>query len=65
MLQGKQLILATKPFAKENRSKSWLYTISTLLLLISALFGTVFNFHWTLKLACSIFAGLVIVRLLF
>ena len=63
MLQGKQLILATKPFAKENRAKSWLYTISTLLLLISALFGTVFNFHWSLKLACSIFAGLVIVRL--
>jgi omega-6 fatty acid desaturase (delta-12 desaturase) len=63
MLQGKQLILATRPFAKENRAKSWLYTISTLLLLISALFGTVFNFHWSLKLACSIFAGLVIVRL--
>lgn len=63
MLQGKQLILATKPFAKENRAKSWYYTISTLLILVAALFGTVYNFHWTLKLACSIFAGLVIVRL--
>lgn len=63
MLQGKQLILATKPFAKENRAKSWYYTISTLLILLASLFGTVFNFHWTLKLACSIFAGLVIVRL--
>jgi len=63
MLQGKQLILATKPFAKENRAKSWFYTISTLLVLIASLLGTIFNFHWTLKLACSIFAGLVIVRL--
>lgn len=63
MLQGKQLILATKPFAKENRAKSWYYTISTLLILIVSLIGTVYNFHWTLKLACSIFAGLVIVRL--
>ncbi|MBK8367117.1 MAG: fatty acid desaturase [Bacteroidetes bacterium] len=63
MLQGKQLILATKPFAKENRAKSWFYTISTLVILIAALFGTVYNFHWTLKLACSIFAGLVIVRM--
>ncbi len=63
MLQGKQIILATKPFAKENRAKSWLYTISTLLLLIAALFGTVYNFHWSLKIASSILAGLVIVRL--
>lgn len=63
MLQGKQLILATKPFAKENRAKSWFYTISTLLILVASLLGTVYNFHWSLKLACSIFAGLVIVRL--
>lgn len=63
MLQGKELILATKPFMQENRLKSWYYTISTLLILIALLFGTVHNFHWTLKLACSIMAGLVIVRL--
>lgn len=62
MLQGKQLILATKPFAKENRAKSWYYTISTLLILIATLLGTVYNFHWSLKLICSVFAGLVIVR---
>ena len=62
MLQGKQLILATKPFAKEDRVKSWYHTISTLLILIASLTGTVYNFHWALKIACSIFAGLVIVR---
>lgn len=63
MLQGKQLILATKPFMKEDRFKSWYHTLTTLFILIALLFGTVYNFHWILKLACSIMAGLVIVRL--
>ena len=38
-------------------------TICTLVILIAALFGTVFNYHWTLKLASSILAGFVIVRM--
>lgn len=63
MLQGKQLILATKPFMKEDRFKSWYYTLTTLLILLACLFGTVYSFHWVLKLLCSIMAGLVIVRL--
>ena len=63
MLTGKQLILATRPFAKEDRGKSWFYTITTLVLLIIFLLGTVFNFHWTLKLMCSIISGFLIVRM--
>ncbi len=63
MLQGKQLILATRSFAKEDRAKSWYYTLSTLFILISLLVGTVYNFNWILKLACSIGAGFLIVRL--
>ncbi|MES2567154.1 MAG: fatty acid desaturase [Bacteroidota bacterium] len=63
MLQGKQLILATKPFAKEDRIKSWVLTLSTLFILIGLLIGTVYNFHWVLKFICSILAGLVIVRM--
>ena len=63
MLTGKQLILATRPFAKEVRGKSWFYTITTLVLLIIFLLGTVFNFHWTLKLMCSIISGFLIVRM--
>ena len=63
MLTGKQLILATRPFAKEDRSKSWFYTITTLFLLNIFLLGTVFNFHWTLKLICSIISGFLIVRM--
>lgn len=63
MLQGKQLILATKPYAKENRAKSWFLTLSTLLILFALLFGTVYNVHWSLRLLCSILAGFVIVRM--
>lgn len=63
MLQGKQLILATKPFMKEDPAKSWYYTLTTLFILIACLVGTVYNFHWSLKPLCSIMAGLVIVRM--
>lgn len=63
MLNGKELILATKPFAKEIRHKSWLYTSSTLLLLLLALAGTLLMPHFTLQLCCSILSGLLIVRM--
>jgi omega-6 fatty acid desaturase (delta-12 desaturase) len=63
MLTGKQLILATRPFAKEDRRKSWFYTITTLALLNVFLLGTVFSFHWSLKLICSIISGFLIIRM--
>jgi omega-6 fatty acid desaturase (delta-12 desaturase) len=63
MLQGKQLILATKVYAKEDRAKSWWTTLSTLFILISLLIGTVYNVHVILRIVCSILAGLVIVRM--
>ncbi len=63
MLQGKELILATKPFAQEDRRRSWLYTLSTALLLLLLLVGTIYNVHFIFKLICSILAGFVIVRL--
>ncbi len=63
MLSGKQLILATKPYMVENRTKSWFLTLSSFLILFALLAGTVFNYHWILKFVCSICAGFVIVRL--
>ncbi len=60
---GKELILATKPFAKEVRSKSWLYTLSTLFFLVAALAGTIFLPHIALKILSSILSGLLIVRM--
>ena len=63
MLLGKNLILATKPFAKEIRSRSWFHTISTLLLLILLLSGTLLMPVIVLKLVCSIIAGLLLIRM--
>ncbi len=62
MRSGKELILATKPFAKEIPWKSWYYTLSTLLLLIVCLGGTYFTpYIWT-KLLCSILSALLLAR---
>lgn len=63
MINGKELILATKPFAQEIRYKSWMYTSSTLLLLLLSLAGTLLMPHFSLQLCCSILSGLLIVRM--
>lgn len=62
MLEGKELILATKPFAIEDRSKSWLYTITTLLLLIGAFIGAFYPFHISIRIVCSIAEALLLSR---
>lgn len=63
MRTGRELILATKPFAKEDRGKSWRLLLSTLLLLLGALAGTVLMPYFLLKLVFSILAGLLMVRM--
>lgn len=63
MLCGKELILATKPFAKEIRSKSWLHTLSTLVLLGLALAGTVVAPWLALQIGLSVLAGLLLIRM--
>ena len=63
MLEGKDLILATKPYAQENRAKSWWYTLSTTVLLLTALFGASYSFPLVVRIVCSVLAGLLIVRM--
>lgn len=63
MRTGKDLILATKPFAREIRSKSWYYALSTLVLLVLALCGTVWLPWLALRLVSSVVAGLLVVRM--
>ncbi len=63
MLNGKALIIATKPYAKEDRAKSWRVTIVTLLLLIAAITATVVVPYIWLKLVFSVLAGLLNVRM--
>jgi len=63
MLHGKELILATRPYAKEIRSKSWWCTLSTIFFLSLAFAGTVFIPYLAVKILFSIMAGLLLVRM--
>src|ERR1700739_3025085 len=72
MLTGKELILATKPFAVEIRWKSWFHTLTSLLLLIGSVLGTMkyipdyFNMPFAagllFRIGCSIFAAMMLSR---
>ncbi|HWZ22887.1 MAG TPA: fatty acid desaturase [Cytophagaceae bacterium] len=62
MRTDKELILATKAFAKEDRNKSWFSMLSTLVILIIALSGTYWNIHIAGRIMCSILSGLLLVR---
>lgn len=62
MREGSELIQATREFAVDDRSKSWMHVATTILLLLAALAGTVWNVHWTGQVVCSLLAGLLNVR---
>jgi omega-6 fatty acid desaturase (delta-12 desaturase) len=63
MLTGKKLILATKPFAAEYRRKSWYLLATTLTLFLLAAFGTIYGHYLALRLTCSVFMSLLMMRL--
>ncbi|MDB5256906.1 MAG: fatty acid desaturase [Chitinophagaceae bacterium] len=63
ILEGKKLILATKPFAKEVRSKSWMHTISTLVLLIASYVSIFLVEPVFLKIFFCLLASLVSLRM--
>jgi acyl-lipid omega-6 desaturase (Delta-12 desaturase) len=60
---GRQLILSTKPFAKEIVWKSWYYSLSTLMILIALFSGIYLLDNPLLRIACSLAAGLTMVRM--
>ena len=60
---GKDLILATKVFARENRTHSWWVVISTLALLCLTLTGTLTPWFWPARLICSVLSSLLMVRI--
>ena len=62
MREGKSLVLATKEFAFENRLRSWWCIITTAVLLLLALSGTIAPFNWAVKISCSFLGGLLMVR---
>jgi omega-6 fatty acid desaturase (delta-12 desaturase) len=60
---GRELILATKPFAKEIVWKSWFYSLSTLTILTALFSGIYLLNNVFLQIACSLAAGLTMVRM--
>src|SRR5882757_3618679 len=63
MRTGKEIILATKPYAVDYPAKSWWCVLSTTLLLAASLAGTVWPFPLAVRIACSFLAGLLYLRL--
>ncbi len=63
MRTGPELILATKPFASDGALRSWWCILSTLFLLLASLVGTLLDVPLIARGACSVLAGLLILRL--
>jgi acyl-lipid omega-6 desaturase (Delta-12 desaturase) len=63
MRTGQELILATKIFAKDNPLLSWWCILSTSFLLLAAIGGTLWYFPMWVRAICSVFSGLLILRL--
>ena len=57
------MILASKPFTRENKTKSWLYTLSTLFFLIISLVSTCTFEPIFVRLFFSVLSGLLLVRM--
>ena len=63
MLEGKELILATRKYAHEDRATSWRMLLGTTALLIAAYAGAIASFHILPQVACALLAGLISVRM--
>jgi len=59
---GHALILATKSFAHDNTLHSWWCILSTAILLVAAVTGTLWHFHPAIRAVCSVISGLLILR---
>lgn len=62
MLEGKELILATKPYAKEIKWKSWMHTIIAMLLLVGCIAGTFLTENVFITLLFSIGIAMMLSR---
>ena len=62
MLEGRNLILATRSYAKDDRKRSWQATISTIIVLAIGFFCALYPFHIGIRIAGSLLAGLTLIR---
>lgn len=63
MLEGKELILATRKYAQDDQARSSLALLSTTALLVALYAGAIVNVHIVLQITCSLLAALVSVRM--
>ena len=63
MRTGAELLHATKPYAVEDRARSWRLLITTLLVILGSLTMVIAAEHWWAKLLFSVLAGLTQIRL--
>lgn len=63
MRSGKELILASKVYTQENRLRSWLETVVTLLLLGVFLIASFMPLPLLLRCFCSVMIALFYVRI--
>jgi acyl-lipid omega-6 desaturase (Delta-12 desaturase) len=63
MRSGKAILLASKEFAGENRMRSWLEILGTLLLTSAFFIGTIFSATLAIQILCSAGCGLLYVRM--
>jgi acyl-lipid omega-6 desaturase (Delta-12 desaturase) len=59
---GRDLLLATRPFAVESRARSWWHVSSTYALMTGALAGAGLASWWPLRLSLAIVGALLMVR---
>jgi omega-6 fatty acid desaturase (delta-12 desaturase) len=54
--------LATKPYAADSTARSWWCILSTAFLLAASFAGSLLNFPLAVRIACSFFTGLLMLR---
>ena len=62
MTVDKELILATKDFAKEDRKLSWMHLITTMLVMAGGYVGVFLETHLIINIVCALLISLVSVR---
>lgn len=63
MRNGRELILATKPFAEDRAWTSWWHLLSTALLLVAALAVALVEYPAPVRILASVAGGLLLLRL--
>ena len=60
---GKEIILATKPYAFDSTLRSWWHILSTGSLFVATIAGTLWNIHLAGRIICSVLGGLLLLRM--